>query len=139
MAPDELFFNIYPKKNPPLLFEVRTIQKNKRYFLDQNNELKKTFLCWKHFFCLILSQIIFSKVERLSKTKWNFSGKQTNSVQNLCFLIWLLPPLSSLLLPPPRTQKKVLDRFRRFEFEGRAINLTMTVKVYLVSDNYQNK
>ena len=43
------------------------------------------------------------------------------------------------IAPPPRTQKKVLDRFGRFEFEGRAINLTMTVKVYLVSDNYQNK
>ena len=37
---------------PPLLFEVRAIQKNKHYFLDKNHELKKTFFCWKHFFCL---------------------------------------------------------------------------------------
>ena len=59
---------------------------------------------------VILSQIIFSKVERLSKTKWNFSGKQTNSVQNLCFLIWLLPPLSSLLPPPPSNSKKSFRR-----------------------------
>ena len=40
-----------------------------------------------------------------------------------------LPSLSSLLPPSPRTQKKILDGFGRFEFEGGAINLTMTVIV----------